>query len=264
MTASQHAGFRPVTRSALNVAVLIPCYNEAATIAQVVGDFQKSLPMATIYVYDNNSSDDSATRAAEAGALIRRERHQGKGHVVRRMFADVDADIYVMVDGDGTYDAKAASSAVIELMENQLDFVNIARRIATTQAYRPGHQLSNIVLTWLVGALFGHEFTDMLSGYKVFSRRFVKSFPALSKGFEIETELTIHALELTMPVAEWEASYGQRSYGSISKLNTLRDGIRILGTIVRLMKHERPLVFFGVIGFGLVGTAVALESVRKH
>jgi len=259
MAASQDAGFHPGTRSGLNVAVLIPCCNEASTIAQVVVDFRKNLPTATIYVYDNNSFDDSATRAADAGALVRRERHQGKGHVVRRMFADIEADIYVIVDGDGTYDTAAASAAVVELVENQLDLINIARRTATTQAYRPGHQLGNTALTWLVGALFGRQFTDILSGYKVFSRRFVKSFPALSTGFEIETELTIHALELTMPVSEREAAYSQRSPGSASKLHTLRDGIRILSTILRLIKHERPLAFFGLIGSILMGSAIALS-----
>ncbi len=258
MTAPQDVGFHSVTGSGLNVAVLIPCYNEAGTIAQVVADFRNSLPMATIYVYDNNSFDDSATRAARAGAIVRRERHQGKGHVVRRMFADVDAAVYVMVDGDGTYDAAAALGAVIELVENQLDFINIARRGTTSEAHRPGHQLGNTVLTWLAGALFGREFTDMLSGYKLFSRRFVKSFPALSKGFEIETELTIHALELTMPVSEREASYGQRSPGSMSKLNTFRDGIRVLRAILRLVQHERPLAFFGMIGIGLNVLAIVL------
>ena len=258
MTALQDAGFRSATTSTLNVAVLIPCFNEAATIAQVVRDFRNSLPTATIYVYDNNSFDDSATRAADAGALVRHERHQGKGHVVRRMFADVDADVYVMVDGDGTYDAAAAPVAVIELVENQLDFINIARRGTTSETYRPGHQLGNTVLTWLVAALFGREFTDMLSGYKLFSRRFVKSFPALSTGFEIETELTIHALELTMPVSERAASYGQRSPGSMSKLNTFRDGIRVLRAIGRLVQHERPLAFFGIIGAALIVLAIGL------
>ncbi len=240
------------------IAVLIPCYNEAATITQVIDGFKQKLPSATIYVYDNNSTDQSAERAATAGAIVRNERHQGKGHVVRRMFADVDADVYVMVDGDGTYDPAAAPGAVIELVENQLDFINIARRGTTPEAYRPGHQFGNAVLTWLVAALFGREFTDMLSGYKLFSRRFVKSFPALSTGFEIETELTIHALELTMPVSEREATYGQRPPDSISKLNTFRDGIRVLRAIGRLVQHERPLAFFGLIGIGLIALAIAL------
>ncbi len=242
----------------VRIAVLVPCYNEAPTVAEVVRDFRDILPSATIYVYDNNSSDRTAERAADAGALVRHERHQGKGHVVRRMFADVDADVYVMVDGDGTYDAAAALGAAIELIENQLDFINIARRGTTSEAYRPGHQLGNTVLTWLVAALFGREFTDMLSGYKLFSRRFVKSFPALSTGFEIETELTIHALELTMPVSEREASYGQRSQGSMSKLNTFRDGVRVLRAIARLVQHERPLAFFGSIGISLIVLAIAL------
>jgi len=242
----------------VRIAVLVPCYNEAPTVAEVIRDFRDVLPFATIYVYDNNSSDRTAELAADAGALVRRERHQGKGHVVRRMFADVDADVYVMVDGDGTYDAAAALGAVIELVVNQLDFINIARRGAMSEAYRPGHQLGNTVLTWLVAALFGREFTDMLSGYKLFSRRFVKSFPALSTGFEIETELTIHALELPMPVSERTASYGRRSPGSMTKLNTFRDGIRVLRAIGRLVQHERPLAFFGMIGIGLIVLAIAL------
>lgn len=241
----------------VRIAVLVPCYNEAPTIAQVVREFRTVLPTAEIYVYDNNSSDGSADRAASAGAVVRRERRQGKGHVVRRMFADVDADSYVMVDGDGTYDPAAAMAAVVELIDNRLDFINIARRSTTADAYRPGRQLGNALLTRLVAALFGREFTDMLSGYKLFSRRFVKSFPALSKGFEIETELTIHALELTMPVSEREAAYGRRSPGSMSKLNTFRDGIRVLHTIVRLVQHERPLAFYGLIGVALIALAIA-------
>jgi hypothetical protein len=242
----------------VRVAVLVPCHNEARTVAQVVHDFKDVLPFAAIYVYDNNSSDATAKYAAEAGACVRHERHQGKGHVVRRMFADVDADVYLLVDGDGTYDPTAALPAAIELVQNQLDFINIARRSTTPATYRPGHQFGNAVITGLVSTLFGREFTDMLSGYKLFSRRFVKSFPVLSTGFEIETELTIHALELAMPVAEREAPYGQRSPGSASKLNTFRDGLRVLHMIVRLVQHERPLAFFGAIGFALIVFAIAL------
>ncbi len=245
-------------KPALRIAVLIPCYNEAATIAQVVHEFKTSVPSATVYVYDNNSSDQSIERAAAAGAVVRNERHQGKGHVVRRMFADIDADVYIMVDGDATYDPTAAPDAVAEMVRHRLDFINIARRTAGPQAYRSGHQIGNALLTALVALLFGREFTDMLSGYKLFSRRFVKSFPALSKGFEIETELSIHALELTMPVAERVGTYRQRPTGSISKLSTVRDGLRILRTIVRLTKNERPFAFFGAIGVTLICIAIAL------
>ena len=245
-------------KPALRIAVLIPCYNEAATIAQVVHEFKTIVPSATVYVYDNNSSDQSIERAAAAGAVVRNERHQGKGHVVRRMFADIDADVYIMVDGDATYDPTAAPDAVAEMVRHRLDFINIARRTAGPQAYRSGHQIGNALLTALVALLFGREFTDMLSGYKLFSRRFVKSFPALSKGFEIETELSIHALELTMPVAERIGTYRQRPTGSISKLSTVRDGLRILRTIVRLTKNERPLAFFGAIGVILICIAIAL------
>ena len=247
-----------IAKPPLRIAVLIPCYNEAATIAQVVHEFKTSVPSATVYVYDNNSSDHSAEHAAAAGAVVRNERHQGKGHVVRRMFADNDADVYIMVDGDATYDPTAAPDAVAELVHHRLDFINIARRTATPNAYRSGHQIGNALLTRLVALLFGREFTDMLSGYKVFSRRFVKSFPALSTGFEIETELTIHALQLSMPVAERVAAYNQRPTGSVSKLNTLPDGLRILHAIIRLTKNERPLAFFGAIGLILIGIAIAL------
>ncbi len=242
----------------LRIAVLIPCYNEAETIAQVVHGFKTNVPCATVYVYDNNSSDQSAERAAAAGAIVRNERHQGKGHVARRMFADIDADVYIMVDGDATYDPAAAPDAVAELLRHKLDFINIARRTASAGAYRSGHQIGNALLTRLVALLFGREFTDMLSGYKLFSRRFVKSFPALSTGFEIETELTVHALELTMPVAEHIGNYRQRPTGSISKLSTVGDGLRIVRTIVRLTKNERPLAFFGAIGFTLICIAIAL------
>ena len=247
-------------KPALRIVVMIPCYNEAATIAQVVHAFNTNLPSATVYVYDNNSSDQSAERAAAAGAVVRNERHQGKGHVARRMFADIDADVYVMVDGDATYDPTAAPDAVAELVHHGLDFINIARRTATPNAYRSGHQIGNALLTRLVALLFGRQFTDMLSGYKLFSRRFVKSFPALSTGFEIETELTIHALELTMPVAERIGTYRQRPTGSISKLSTVRDGLRILRTIVRLTKNERPFAFFGAIGLIFICIAIVLGA----
>ena len=244
-------------KPALRIAVLIPCYNEAATIAQVVHGFKTSVPSATVYVYDNNSSDQSIERAAAAGAVVRNERHQGKGHVVRRMFADIDADVYIMVDGDATYDPTAAPDAVAEMVRHRLDFINIARRTAGSRRVSLRTPDRKCLTDRLVALLFGREFTDMLSGYKLFSRRFVKSFPALSKGFEIETELTIHALELTMPVAERIATYRQRPTGSISKLSTVRDGLRILRTIVRLTKNERPFAFFGAIGVTLICIAIA-------
>jgi glycosyltransferase involved in cell wall biosynthesis len=240
------------------LAILIPCYNEESAIAQVVADFRAALPMAEIYVYDNNSTDRTFEAARAAGAIVRRETHQGKGHVVRRMFADVEADIYVLVDGDATYDAASAPGMVTRLIEDRLDMV-VALRVDQEQAaYRPGHRLGNRVLTGSVTAVFGRSFTDMLSGYRVLSRRFVKSFPALSGGFEIETELTVHALNLGLPVAEVPTPYYARLQGSASKLNTWHDGIRILWMVIRLYKSERPLRFFGIIGFLLAAAAIIL------
>ena len=250
------------------VAVLIPCYNEAAAIGGVVTGFRTALPHAAIHVFDNNSNDDTAAVAAAAGATVATVELQGKGHVVRRMFADVDADIYLLVDGDGTYDAAAAPRLVEALTTGGLDMVNAARNHAQTDAYRPGHLLGNRVLTGLVAAIFGRRLTDMLSGYRAFSRRFVKSFPALSEGFEIETELTVHALELRMPVGEIQTAYGARPAGSASKLRTYRDGVRILRTIVGLVKQERPLAFFSWCGLALLlaglawGVPVVLEFLR--
>ncbi len=250
------------------VAVLIPCYNEAAAIGGVVTGFRAALPHAAIHVFDNNSTDDTAAVAAAAGAAVATVELQGKGHVVRRMFADVDADIYLLVDGDGTYDAAAAPRLVEALTTGGLDMVNAARNHAQTDAYRPGHLLGNRVLTGLVAAIFGRRLTDMLSGYRAFSRRFVKSFPALSEGFEIETELTVHALELRMPVGEIQTAYGARPPGSASKLRTYRDGVRILRTIVGLVKQERPLAFFSWCGLALLlaglawGVPVVLEFLR--
>ena len=250
------------------VAVLIPCYNEAAAIGGVVTGFRAALPHAAIHVFDNNSTDDTAAVAAAAGAAVATVELQGKGHVVRRMFADVDADIYLLVDGDGTYDAAAAPRLVEALTTSGLDMVNAARNHAQTDAYRPGHLLGNRVLTGLVAAIFGRRLTDMLSGYRAFSRRFVKSFPALSEGFEIETELTVHALELRMPVGEIQTAYGARPAGSASKLRTYRDGVRILRTIVGLVKQERPLAFFSWCGLALLlaglawGVPVVLEFLR--
>ncbi len=234
----------------LKIAVLIPCYNEAAAIAKVVQDFRRFLPNADIYVYDNNSSDDTQQVARNAGAIVRSEPLQGKGNVVRRMFADIEADVYVMTDGDDTYDASAAPAMVNLLIDECLDVVNGKRIHEDTEAYRPGHQFGNILLTSLVAGIFGKRFEDMLSGYKIFSRRFAKSFPSLSSGFEIETELTVHALELRMPVAEIETRYGARPEGSQSKLSTFTDGFKILRTIGILIKEERPLQFFSTL-FGL-------------
>jgi glycosyltransferase involved in cell wall biosynthesis len=240
------------------LAVLIPCYNEAAAIGQVVRDFRIALPTATIYVYDNNSSDATVEIAAAAGAVVRTERLQGKGNVVRRMFADIAADVYVLVDGDATYDAASAPRLVARLLEDNLDMVVGSRVHTDAQAYRRGHRFGNRMLTGFVAWLFGKSFTDILSGYRVFSRRFVKSFPALSKGFETETELTVHALELRMPVAEMETPYGVRPEGSASKLSTYRDGFRILRLILTLHKHERPFQFFATVAFVLALIAVGL------
>lgn len=231
----------------LKTAVLIPCYNEAVTIGKVVADFQAALPDADVYVYDNNSTDDTAQAARAAGAMVRLETLQGKGNVIRRMFADIDGDIYVMVDGDDTYDAQKAPEMIQRLIDDQLDMVNGARVTDIEAAYRPGHRWGNRMLTGFVGLIFGHRIQDMLSGYRVFSRRYVKSFPALSTGFEIETELTVHALELRMQVAEIETPYKDRPAGSVSKLSTIKDGIRILRTIVHLIKEERPLQFFSIM-----------------
>jgi len=242
----------------LRIAVLVPCYNEEQAIATVVADFRSALPQATVYVYDNNSADRSAEVARAAGAVVRRETHQGKGNVVRRMFTDIDADIYVLVDGDATYDAPSARAMVEHLLEERLDMVVAVRVEQDEIAYRPGHRTGNRLLTGFVAHVFGLSFTDMLSGYRVFSRRFVKSFPALSGGFEIETELTVHALELGLPVSEWKTPYYARRAGSQSKLNTWRDGLRILWTIVRLYRSERPMTFFSGIGLALAIISIGL------
>ena len=240
------------------VAVLIPCFNEATTIAAVVRSFRRALPEAAIFVYDNNSTDGTAAEAAAAGARVRIERRQGKGHVVRRMFADIEADIYILVDGDDTYDAGAAPALVAELAGSGCDFVNVARVSSAAEAYRLGHRLGNRVLTGIVRFIFGRESSDMLSGYKGLSRRFVKSFPAMSGGFETETELTVHALELRMPMGEIAAAYRERPSGSTSKLRTYRDGVRILLLIARLIKDERPLAFFGLLGLALATAGIVL------
>jgi len=236
-----------VSITALNIAVIIPCYNEAAAIATVVADFQKSLPTATIYVYDNNSRDDTVACAQAAGAIVRSEPRQGKGYVVRRMFADIEADLYVLIDGDDTYDATVAHRLVEKLVHENLDMVNGARVEQEATAYRPGHKFGNRLLTGLVRSIFSDGFNDMLSGYRIFSRRFVKSFPQSSGGFEIETELTVHALELQMPTTEVGVAFKDRGEGSESKLNTFSDGFRILWTIINLLKQERPMSTFTVI-----------------
>jgi len=240
------------------IAVLVPCFNEEAAIGSVIADFRKALPSADIFVYDNNSSDRTVAVAREAGAMVRSERRQGKGHVVRRMFADVDADIYVLVDGDATYDAASAPRMIEILMSERLDMVVGLRVDQSVAAWRPGHRTGNRMLTGFLATVFGQEFKDILSGYRVFSRRFVKSFPVLSDGFEIETELTVHALELALPAAEIEAPYFARPEGSVSKLNTWRDGFRILGTILRLYRSEKPLRFFTAIGVFLAIVSIGL------
>ncbi|MDN3274080.1 glycosyltransferase family 2 protein [Frankia sp. RB7] len=247
-----------MTSAQLRIAVLVPCYNEEAAVATVVADFRKALPAAEIYVYDNNSRDRTAAVAREAGAIVRSERRQGKGHVVRRMFADVEADIYLLVDGDATYDAPSAPRMIDKLLDEHLDMV-VGFRIDQSQAaYRLGHRTGNRMLTGFLSSTFGHAFKDILSGYRVFSRRFVKSFPVLSDGFEIETELAVYALELSLPVAEVETPYYARPEGSFSKLNTWRDGFRILGTMLKLYRSERPLRFFTVIGILLALAAIIL------
>src|ERR1700744_990202 len=247
-----------MTSPSMRIAVLVPCFNEEAAVAAVVGGFRKALPSADIFVYDNNSTDRTAIVAREAGAQVRSERRQGKGHVVRRMFADVDADIYVLVDGDATYDAASAPHMIETLLSDHLDMVVGFRVDQAEAAYRPGHRTGNWMLTGFLSAVFGEAFKDILSGYRVFSRRFVKSFPVLSDGFEIETELSVHALELTLPVAEIETPYYARPEGSVSKLNTWRDGFRILGTILKLYRSEKPLRFFSAIGIFLVLVSIGL------
>jgi glycosyltransferase involved in cell wall biosynthesis len=240
------------------VAVLVPCFNEEAAIAQVVKDFRAALPQATIYVYDNNSTDGTIEVARTAGAVVRRETHQGKGNVVRRMFSDVDADVYVLVDGDATYHAPSAPVMIGRLLDDRLDMVVAARVHEDEAAYRPGHVTGNRLLTGFVDTVFGATFTDILSGYRVFSRRFVKSFPVLSGGFEIETELTVHALNLELPIAEIRTPYYARPEGSQSKLSTWSDGFRILSTIVRLYRSERPLAFFTSVGISMGAIAIGL------
>ena len=249
----------------MKIAVLVPCYNEEAAIAKVVTDFRAALPGATVYVYDNNSRDQTIARAIHAGAVVRSERRQGKGNVVRRMFADIDADIYVLVDGDDTYDAAASADMVDRLVEDGVDLLT-ARRVHTqASAYRPGHVFGNKMLTGLTATLFNVNMPDMLSGYRVFSRRFVKSFPFTAEGFAIETELTIHAVRLMMPMAEMDTAYKERALGSLSKLSTFKDGFRILGMIVYLAREERPLMFFSFIAmlFAAASLLIGLPVVSE-
>ncbi len=242
----------------MDVAVLIPCYNEERAIAKVVADFRAALPEATIYVYDNNSTDDTVATAKGAGAVVRREGHQGKGYVVRRMFNDIEADVYILVDGDATYDAPSAPKMVAKLLDDRLDMVVGSRVDHEATAYRRGHRTGNLLLTGFVAHIFGRVFTDILSGYRVFSRRFVKSFPILSGGFEIETELTVHALELELPVGEMATPYYSRPSGSASKLSTWQDGFRILWTVLKLYRAERPLSFFGSVGIAFAIMSLGL------
>lgn len=250
------AEFVQVRPAQPRIAVLVPCFNEEAAVATVVADFRKALPSAAIYVYDNNSTDRTVVIARDAGAIVRNEKRQGKGHVVRRMFADINADIYVLVDGDATYDAASAPKMIDMLMSDHLDMVVGLRVDQAQAAWRPGHRTGNWLLTNFLASVFGKAFGDILSGYRVFSRRFVKSFPVLSDGFEIETELSVHALELALPTAETETPYFARPDGSVSKLNTWRDGFQILATILKLYRSEKPLRFFTTLG-----TFIALVSI---
>lgn len=243
----------------MKIAVLLPCYNEEAAIVQTVAGFRAALPDAMIYVYDNNSSDRTVDVARAAGAVVRTERMQGKGNVVRRMFADIDADVYVMADGDATYEAAAAPALVARLVDEKLDMVVGARKSEIDDAYRRGHRIGNKMLTGMLTQVFGRSFTDILSGYRVFSRRFVKSFPVLSAGFEIEAEISVHALELKMPTAEVVTAYAARPEGSVSKLSTYSDGWRILRTIAMLARFERPLAFFGFAGLVFAMMAIFLS-----
>ncbi len=248
------------------VAVLVPCFNEEIAITQVIADFKKALPQAEIYVYDNNSKDQTKEKAIAAGAIVRSEHLQGKGNVVKRMFADIEADIYVMVDGDATYDAPSAPKLIEYLIQNQLDVVNGARITQIEEAYRTGHRFGNRLLTGLVSKIFGTHLNDMLSGYRVFSRRFVKSIPILSSGFEIETELTVHALELRLPVAELSTPYYARPTGSQSKLSTYKDGWKILKMIIKLIKREKPILFFNSFAllFFLIGLLLGIPVILDY
>ncbi|QXG56363.1 glycosyltransferase family 2 protein [Pantoea jilinensis] len=249
-----------------SIAVVIPCFNEGISISKVISDFNKYLPEASIYVFDNNSTDDTVERAKGSGATVISVSNKGKGNVVRRMFADVEADLYIMVDGDATYDVSNCKDLINELYDNGLDMVVGARIHTDKQAYRAGHTLGNKVLTGCVKSIFGGSFTDMLSGYRVFSKRYAKSFPAMAKGFETETELTVHALELRMPYSEVEISYLSRMEGSTSKLSTYKDGLRILKTIIKLYSSERPLFFYGMLSllFSVISVLLAIPLAETY
>ena len=240
------------------IAILLPCYNEATTVATIIRDFNRYLPQAAVYVFDNNSSDDTVAIARAAGAVVREVHQQGKGNVIRRMFADIEADVYIMVDGDDTYDASVAPAMVQRLVEGQLDCINAVRHSTALEAYRQGHEFGNWMLTTIVAKLFGRATRDMLTGYRVFSHKFVKSFPVVSKGFEIETELTVHTLELRMRSEDFDTNYGARPEGSVSKLSTYKDGFKILWMIFKLIKLERPALFFNPFGAAAVLLALAL------
>ncbi|MCO6521494.1 MAG: glycosyltransferase [Snodgrassella sp.] len=242
----------------MNIAILIPCYNEAITIEKVINDFRQAIPNSTIYVYDNNSIDNTSVIATNAGAIVKKENIQGKGAVVRKMFVDIDADYYIMVDGDDTYDAEIAPQMLNLAIQNDYDLVNAIRKETEDNAYRSGHRLGNKVITGAVRLLFGNRIQDMLSGYKIFSKRFVKSFPAMEKGFAIETEIAIHALQLNSAIGHINTSYRGRPEGSTSKLNTYKDGLRILILIIKLCKHERPLLLFGSISLMLILVSLIL------
>lgn len=247
----------------LHVAVVVPCHNEEVTVGIVIDSFRAALPQASIHIFDNLSTDETAAIARSKGAHVWHVGHKGKGNVVRRMFADVDADVYVMVDGDATYHAPSVCRLVDTLIDARMDMVvgsRVEEERGIGETYRPGHRFGNQLLTGAVQMIFGGTFTDMLSGYRAFSRRYAKSFPAMSKGFEIETELTVHALELRMPCAEIDTPYGARPEGSSSKLSTYRDGWRILVTIGRLVVSEKPLQFFGLLGSLLLLIAVGIAS----
>jgi len=256
--------------SAYKVAVFLPCYNEQDVIAKVIGDFKKSLPKADVFVIDNNSTDSTSERAAGAGAIVYTELMRGKGNAVRRAFAEIDADIYLMADGDGTYDASRAEELVQIMIDEHLDMVIGTRFTDSENAYRSGHRFGNLLFNKLITYMFGDKFSDVFSGYRVFSRRFAKTFPALSSGFEIETEMSVHAIQLQLPTTEVKTDYFDRLEGSQSKLNTYRDGFRILFTMLKLVKHVRPMALFSVIGGFLmilslaIGVPVVLEFLETH
>ncbi len=252
--------------TAPTIAILIPCYNEETTIRQVIHDFRKNLPRATIYVYDNNSKDNTVDIALEAGAVVRSEYRQGKGYVVSRMFADIEADVYIMVDGDATYDGPSVNKMIQLLLSGPYDMINAARVSQSIEAYRAGHTFGNKLFSLIVKKIFGKSLSDLLSGYRVFSRRFVKSFPCFSQGFEIETDLTIHALSLQIPIAEIETPYYSRPAGSFSKLSTFKDGFRILRRIFNLIRKEKPLLFFGFfsIFFLVLSSCIGIPIITEY